>query len=1004
MKPLNYDSLIKKLFDFSYQTISTINECKCQKTDYFSWHEDIDGEQFELTNGFGDKDQHYQLSFTISKKEYQEYNNLCIRATTDDVDMWDLNNPQILIVINGKVIRAFDTNHQVVELPIDGEEQWKVDFNIYTNTKRPDVFLDIELIEQNPLVSSFFYQIKSLRETCELLPDKSYEKIKLEKLLDKALRKIDFKYVDTKKVIDSIIQAKEQFDYELDTIKVDSPDIVEYVVGHTHIDISWLWGIQQTKEKAVRSFSNAIYLLKKYPEMKFMSSQPILYEMVKEKEPGMFEEIKLMVEAGRWEIEGAMYLESDVNLPAGESLIRQIMYGKEFIKEEFNKESQILWLPDVFGYTASLPQILAKTQTPYFFTSKIDWNETNRLPNDTFYWKGIDGTEILTHFLTTSDFHPENKKGTTYNGRLNASQILGTWGRYQNKHLSNKVIQVYGFGDGGGGPTDEMLENYNFFKKGISGMPKTIQKFPSEFFHDLQVDIQGKFIPKWTGELYLETHRGVLTTGSELKKINRQIETNMHNVETLEVFLSCLTNEFDYSQVKKAWKNIFINQFHDILPGTSVEEVFVETYNRYEESAALIDKVKQDLIEKISAQFNLKANNLLINPMPFDRDVLVTGNNKETVIENISAYGIKVQSNINTSSKEPLSEIKDNIIETPFYILELDNCGQIIRLFDKYLDFEVIEEGEKGNVFCLYEDYPRDFDAWNIDKETLNKEITIDETAQLTVVENSSIRTKLVIEKKILNSTIKQSIILYKHTKRIDFDTTVDWVELELLLRVKFPVNIVSNKGVYDIQFGNIERNNYENTSWDEAKFEVCAHKWCDLSEQAYGVSILNDGKYGHQISENNMYLSLLRGTKYPAKNIDTGIHQFTYSLYPHEGDFREGNVYKEAYDLNNKPIISEERTQFGELTDWRLFNLDKTNIVCETVKLSEDGAGFVLRLFESYGQTTESIINFGVGSVSIFECDMLENQLSEVQPIETNVYRTKFKPYEIKTLKIYMN
>ncbi|WP_259457918.1 alpha-mannosidase [Salipaludibacillus neizhouensis] len=876
-----------------------------------------------------------------------------------------------------------------------------------------------------------YFDIKTLFDVLNVLDERSAEFITITDILDSALQLLDLRDLQSTSFLESAFKTQEYLSQHFFKQYCEDAAVIEHVVGHTHIDVAWLWTLAQTREKVIRSFSTVIYLMNKYPEYKFMSSQPQLYDFVKKDFPSLFEKIKEMVRQGRWEPEGSMWVEPDCNVPSGESLVRQILYGKAFFQKEFNKSNEILWLPDVFGYSAALPQIMKKSGIKYFMTSKIAWNDTNIMPDDTFLWEGIDGSKILTHLLTTTDFmHDRTQmKNTTYNGLLNASQIKGAWEKYLNKKESRHVLQLYGYGDGGGGPTYEMLESNRRFSNGIKGFPKTQQSFAKEFFDSLSKDFsKSKQPPTWHGELYLENHRGTYTSMAENKKANRLAEITNSDVEFLASFLKTynLQKEYPYSLMERNWKKTMLNQFHDILPGTAIAEVYEDSQKDYKDILTTNHAFIQQALEIISAEVAAEKSGVLVlntimrRPrvitIPVSKDILGVSYEgkalpsfKENEILTFLAPEIPTKgyicysfSNKTYNEENPfLWDGINKVLDTPFYHVKFNKLGEILSLFDKSEKREILRENELGNHFVLYEDRPWEYDAWNIEKSYLDKAYYIDSCEEFKITECSPLRVIIQLKKSFLNSYMKQKIIFYQHSKRIDFETTVDWHETNLLLKVEFPVDIHTSKASCDIQFGNVERQIHPNTSWDQAKFELCAHKWVDLSEPGYGIALLNNGKYGHDFLNASLRLTLLKSAVYPNPKADRGLHTFTYALYPHEGDFRNGNVVEEAYDLNHSVYTAEVKKQKGKLpARYSFLQIKKKNVICETLKYAEDGDGIILRLYESWGMRTKSSIEFTKSISEMWECDLLENKISQILSSGDKTFLS-FNPYEIKTIFI---
>lgn len=1026
MKHPRINQLLQVLKKYSFIKRKKIDTYCIQEVGYFDWNTEIgdSSKKTDLNQGIGGLDSHYQVQFHLKKEEIQpirENQQPCLVVSTQDTDMWNTNNPQFIVTVNNELIRALDMNHNFFELDSQIEEH-DIKMNVYTNTSKADVFIESWVCMKNIGVYELFYQVKALSEVLELttITDHTDD---ISRLLDEILEIVDFIDTDSEEFYMTISKAQKYVQKWLENRdqSVVHNYVTEHIVGHTHIDISWLWTLKQTREKVIRSFSNAVYLMEKYPEMTFMSSTPLLYEMVSEESPELFDKIKELVYVGRWEVEGGMYVESDLNLPSGESLIRQIMYGKKYFSEQFEKDTTILWLPDCFGFTASLPQIMKKSGLEYFFTSKLDWNETNKIPNDTFYWQGIDGTKILTHLLTTSDYSEDNTKGTTYNGRMNASQVKGTWSRYRNKSLTNNSLQLYGFGDGGGGPTDEMLEYSRLFEHNIPTMPTVKHSHPSTFFNDLNQDISDQEVPKWVGELYLETHRGVYTTDGRLKKENREVEILLLQVELTQSILLSKGIYVSLEQkelLEKAWKETLINQFHDILPGTSIKSVQNEAIKRYGIARKICIKLIKENLAILglisttpSSLINQNFDPILFNPSSFSQTMILETNQGDVLVKDVPPFSYRKINVLDRKNEQKNAEfnVSQNefyewLIETPFYSVILNNRGELSKLYDKKLDVEYFDD-IPGNQWIIYPDRPTEFDAWNIDSSSLSQGKVVENLAKIEVISQSAYRIVFSITRNVNKSQSIQKMTFYNHTRRIDFETVIDWQETGNLLKVKFSTPISVGNANYGIQFGNIERPTHKNTSWDGAKYEVCAHRWADLSEQAYGIAIISPDKYGYHIEDQTMYLSLLRSPDYPAPGIDKGTHQFMYALYPHEGDFRQGEVYKEAYNLS-LPISLYKSDSTSAMSEESLVELSKDNLICEAIKVSESGKSIIIRCFESHGKSTKGTLKINLKYQSIQEVSMIEKKLDNsisFPKTSNNEHTLEFKPYEIKTFKIYV-
>ncbi|OTN75551.1 hypothetical protein A5886_000625 [Enterococcus sp. 8G7_MSG3316] len=919
---------------------------------------------------------------------------------------------EALLYVDGVPVQGIDSNHQeYIFQPSEIGKTLTLNLKLWSGLegggeKRQltHTFNQAFIGKLDSDANAFYAMSQMILETVSQLTEDHAYKYRLLRLLTEAWQLVDWRVKGDESFYESIVCANQYLGVQLE--KLPKNELVTVTaVGHTHIDLAWLWRLKHTREKVIRSFSTVLKLMKEYPEYVFLQSQPQLYQFIKEDAPDIYRQIKERAMEGRWEVEGAMWVEADCNIPSGESLVRQILYGKKFIKEEFGHESSYLWLPDVFGYSWALPQILKKSGIKTFMTTKISWNQYNRMPNDTFLWKGMDGSEILTHFITTPV--PGGRSWTeksnwfyTYNGTLTPETVLGIYRGYQNKALNQQLLLSYGHGDGGGGVTREMLENRRQMAK-IPGLPQINTGRADVYFDQLHetVNEQAAYLPKWDGELYLEYHRGTYTSQAYIKMMNRYFEIQLRELEAL---YSCqtLTKRSSYPNeiFEKIWKNVLKNQFHDIIPGSSIAEV----YRDYRKDAETCMETIAELKENLQAKHQPLT---LVNTAGWSRHSLVKTTTlaprpKHSVqlgedcysVHRIDALdAVSFAGNECKLSSEQTVLLQNNKAETTYYYLEWNQAGQLTRVFDKENKKEVLLG--KGNVFQLFEDKPINFDAWDIDLFYQEKmtEIT-GSTWQLK--ENNPIFAIFTVQATFGQSTIQQDILLYQHTKRIDFVTEVDWQERQQLLKVKFDVNIRATEATYDIQHGNVKRPTHWNTSWDTAKFETVGHQWADLSQTNYGVALMNDCKYGYDIKENQMRLSLLKGAIYPDPHADLGKHRFTYSLFPHKGDFVTGKVVEEAWEIN-APL-----TLMNADTDLIPFELKaEEGLVVDTIKQAENGEGWIIRCYDHIGADRTCVLTYtGERQVVWQETSMMEEPIEAEKntPIELVL-----KPYEVKTIKI---
>lgn len=964
-------------------------------------------------------DEHYWFRAEYTVPKSMDGKTLYLKVATQ-VDHWDYaKNPQFLLFVNGQMTQGMDLNHQTVMLERCAKEgeTYTIDLQGYTGVMFAELTFTMETVEVDETINEIYYDIVVPLQGFSRMQEDDKVRKDLRTILNNTVNLLDLRTPYSEEFYQSIEEAHNYIQKALYEDMSGYEDVIASCIGHTHIDVAWLWTVAQTREKVARSFSTVLKYMDEYPEYKFMSSQPALYQFLKERYPETYEKIKERVKEGRWEPEGGMWVEADCNLTSGESLVRQFLYGKKFFKDEFGIDSRILWLPDVFGYSGALPQIMKKSGIKYFMTTKLAWNQINKVPYDTMMWRGIDGSEIFTHLITTLGVgQSEADFFTTYNGMLHPDAILGGWHRYQNKDINNDILIAFGYGDGGGGPTREMLETSKRMEKGIRGIPKVRQEFAGNYFEELEERVEGnKSLPVWEGELYFEYHRGTYTSMGRNKRSNRRCEQLLMDAELLEV----LTGTSEKEEMDKIWRTVLLNQFHDILPGSSIAEVYEVTKKEYAE-------IESRLAEMIAEKLNLLMDGgqdkiSVFNTLGFDRNDVVslgdchaaaltdesgkiypvqeTAQGAVAYITDIPAKGGKTLQLLDTVKEEASRiQITENGIETPFYRISIDENGLFTSIYDKECDREVLKAGEKGNLLRMYEDKPMHYDCWDIDMYYSEKYWDAEKADKIQWTEEGPVRATLEIQRTISNSVIKQEIHFYADSRRIDFSTWVDWKEHQHLLKVHFPVNIHSDEATFEVQFGNLKRKIHGNTSWDEARFESCGQKWMDISEGHYGVSLLNDCKYGYSAKDSNIALTLIKSGIDPNKTADQEEHVFTYALYPHKEMWSAAGTVQEAYKLNQPAYATK-----GELknTGKSFISTDKDNIIIETVKPAENGDGMIVRLYDCENSLTKATLIFAEGMLeSVEECNLMEEKEADIEACG-NSFTVSVKPYEIKTYRV---
>lgn len=945
-------------------------------------------------------EEHFWLRGKFSTPAATEGKRYLLSVETD-VKGWGATNPQGLIYLNGYMAQGLDTNH--TQVFIAPETDYDLHVYFYTGDITRPILPVMTVIEQDIETEELYWDFNVPLEGLKILNENTSDYQNTLALLCQAADLLDLR--DDGEGYQAGVKACREFldkeFYNGICSTVGKP--IVHGIGHTHIDVEWKWHRAQTKEKVQRSFATVKALMDQYPEYRFTMTQPNLYEYLKEEAPEKYEEVKELVKQGRWEPEGAMYVECDCNLTSGESFVRQILHGKRFFKQEFGVDSKILFLPDVFGYSAALPQILKKSGIRYFVTSKISWNDTNKMPVDSFVWEGIDGTEIFSTFITNRYALPDHQTDnrTDYVGKMTPSEALGTWDRYQQKEYNKHVLTTYGFGDGGGGPTKEMLESQRRLAKGLPGIPvvkpdfllPTLQAAEQDFYLNAE---KLKKTPKWVGELYLEFHRGTYTSVAKVKKGNRKSEHLLQKAEALSMADLLYGGHYDVEGLHNAWKKVLHNQFHDILPGSSIGDVYDGTDKDYAEiheyGNGVIDGKLQSITDKVKTDGGI----LVSNSLGFARggNIVVDGKTVE-LTEEIPAFGWKVVN--------PVAENRVRIdglsAENEYYVMELDETGAIVSLFDKKAGRQVVKEGEKINAFCAYADHPYSFDAWEISPYYVNNPYPLEDKANITTIVDGS-RAGFKVVKTYMESTVTQYIWLNSHSRRIDFDNEIDWHQKHQLLKVLFPLNVHTAKATYEIQYGHVERPTHKNTSWDSAKFEVCAHKWVDLSEKGYGISLLNDCKYGYSAQGSTLTLTALKCPDDPYPKADEGLHTFSYALLPHEGDLFDAGVIHEAYAFNQPLDAVAVAKQDGMLPqEYSLVFCDAPNVIVETVKKAEDSDDMIVRAYEAWNSQTTATLTVPDGFTGAKLVNLMENEIADL-PMTDNTVTIKLHNFEIITVK----
>jgi alpha-mannosidase len=769
------------------------------------------------------------------------------------------------------------------------------------------------------------------------------------------------------------------------------------VVGHAHIDTAWLWRLRETRRKVARTYAAQLDLIDRYPGYIFGASAAQHHQWIKDDHPALYQRIKKAVAAGRWELQGGMWIESDCNLISGESMVRQFLHGKNFWKDEFGVEVKNCWIPDVFGYAASMPQILKRAGVDFFLTQKMSWSKLNEFPHDTFQWQGIDGSRVLTHFP------PEY----TYNSYANPAALRRAETTFHERADLDEFITLMGIGDGGGGPKEEHIENA-LRARNLESVPKASFGTAAALFDRLAT--KASELDTWVGELYLEYHRGTYTTQATTKKNNRRLEEEVRAVEAL---CSCLPLEnYPRQELDAVLKILLLHQFHDIIPGSSIHAVYVDAEAAYAQAFAALDAIKKTAAQALVTAdagaltlFNCLSEEFrgpVVLPGaggwtgPDGAPVPVQDEGGRTVaLVTMPALSFLRLSPAARVAPKPTLDAAALVLENELVRYRFNKDAQIVEAFDKAADRSVLKAGASGNVLSFYQDTPHNFDAWDIDFYYPAQRLATAVGKAVKVAADGPVRQGLGFELTVGNSTLKQNVFLEHGSQSLRFETTVEWNESARLLRVSFPLESSATQALCDIQYGYTARPTHSNTEWDFAKFEVCAHHYVDISEPDYGVALLNDSKYGHSVRDNVLGLTLLRSPLYPDPDADLGHHEFTYVLHPHTGDLVHSDVRSRGAALNRAPLQFPGSPRRGRAPVWV-----EGDASIEALKKAEKEAALVVRVVETRGRRASAVLKTTLEGASIAETDLMEWKDGDFRAFKGELAFGLF-PFEIKTFKI---
>ena len=776
-------------------------------------------------------------------------------------------------------------------------------------------------------------------------------------------------------------------------------------VGHAHIDSAWLWPLRETVRKCTRTFASAVTLMDEYPEYRFACSQAAQYAWIEQHQPELFERITEKVAEGRFVPVGSMWVEADANLPSGESLARQLVWGRRWFLDHFGDGvepgNRIVWIPDVFGYAGNLPQLMAQAGCEFFLTQKLSWNQTNRFPHHTFWWEGIDGTRIFTHFPPAD----------TYNGEVVPSELAYAVRNLRDKGAVSRSMYLFGHGDGGGGPTREMLERARRTAGpdglGIDGLPRLAIESPADFFEAARDEHPGA--PVWRGELYFEMHRGTYTTQARTKWGNRRGELALRELELWTAPGGPSGADAPLADLERLWKVLLLHQFHDIIPGSSIAWVHDDTEAAHAELLAETeDRIATALHDRSGLHptppdgTDVGQNGVVVgaNASPFDRVGVVDGPHGPVWVD-APAHGMGPVGRELPAGVEPVQVGRDGdriVLGNGIVTAVIDADGTLASLVDHRLDRELL--AGPANVLQLFPDHPNTYDAWDVDQHTLRLDpVLLTDVDDIDVVDDGPMRVSVCVRRSFGASSITQTYLLRAGSARLDVACEVDWHEDEQLLKVAVPLDLRADDARYDVQYGHVRRPTHRNTSWDAARFEVCGHLWADVAEPGCGLALLNDGKYGHDClgdaTSTTMRLTLLRATRYPDPDADRGHHRFTYALLAHGDGLAD--VLAESWALNVpvRLVPGEPRPSVAAV--------DHPGVVVTAVKAADDGSGdLVVRMHEAFGGRARTTLRTAVPWSHAVVCDLLERPIGEVTAVgDDGGLELELRPFEVRTLRL---
>jgi alpha-mannosidase len=975
--------------------------------------------------------------------------------------MWNNKGPVMISVFsNGSLVSRGDDDMQQ-PIPLTANAQPGQKFLIAVRIDAPEVEtllkhakLSIEPAASRPDPAIVRTEILAARPMIAAYEEGRAER---QQQLDAAVSAIDFSPLerDDQAGFDASLRAAQS---KLQALNLWLKQFTVRAVGNSHIDMAWLWPWTETVEVVRNTFQSVLDLMREYPDLKFTMSSARTYEWMQEKYPAIFEQIKQRVKEGRWEVIGGMWVEPDLNMPDGESLVRQILVGKRYFQKNFGADIKIGWNPDSFGYNWQLPQIYKKSGIDYFVTSKLLWaTDYTKFPYRLFWWEAPDGSRLLTYFPHeyANDFDPQQ---IAQDLSLYAPSIYGS--KIGENKESPQMLYLYGIGDHGGGPTRTMLDQANRLRDPNTVFPKIEFSTAKEFFADLARELPNLKVPTWKDELYFEYHRGVYTSQADTKQRIRRDEELMLDAEKYASLASLVGHPYAQDQFELAWKNLLFDHFHDVMPGSGIAVNYLDAKRNLEDVARSANEITNGALDEILAHVNTQARGVsgdaaplvVFNSLSWPRTEVIedevqlpgaaqrvevvdaegrqvehqllslesTTNRARLLIAvdtpalGYKTYFVRSAARPANSAPRPANFVtaNENTMENGSVRLVVDpQTGCITSLVDLRNQTEALAPSETdsggpttrvcGNLLQAFADKPKRWDAWNIDSDFEKQHWDLDKADEVKLIESGPLRAVIRVKKHFQNSTFVQDITMYAGVPRVDVKMQADWHEKHILLKVAFPLSAHSDKATFEIPYGSIERPTTRNTPAEQAQFEVPAQRWADLSDAKHGFSLLNDSKYGYDVKGNVLRLSLLRSPEWPDPHADEGHHEFTYSLYAHAGNWRDAQTVRRGYELNYKLTARQAQKHVGTLPGEHSFvRVDADNVIVTALKKSEDDDSLVLRFYEWAGKEGDVQIQLPAGAQSASETDLMERSIGDLA-VRGDAITVHTKPYEIKTVKI---